>query len=143
MKKSNHSKKSIGTGNPDEPDPQCPFCLPDAGSELIKECGTAFAIFDKYPVSRGHVLVIPKRHCSDYFDLTSVEQAACWQLLNIVAANLQERYNPNGFNIGVNIGKAAGQTISHVHLHLIPRYEGDVDEPEGGIRGVIPWKQKY
>ncbi|MDR4989107.1 MAG: HIT family protein [Bacteroidales bacterium] len=121
----------------------CPFCHPDLITEPILESDTAFAIFDKYPVSDGHALVIPRRHCSSYFGLTTAEQAACWQLLNDVAAIIRERFNPDGFNIGINIGHAAGQTIDHVHLHLIPRYDGDVEEPEGGVRGVIPWKRAY
>ena len=82
------------------------------------------------------------KKCSD-FGLTADEQAACWQLLNDVAAIIRERFNPDGFNIGINIGRTAGQTVDHVHLHLIPRYHGDVDEPEGGVRGVIPWKRAY
>ncbi len=94
----------------------------------------SFAIFDKYPVSPGHVLVIPRRHCSSYFNLTPDEQSACWQLLNDVAAIIRERFTPAGFNIG----RAAGQTVDHVHIHLIPRYDGDIEAPGGGVRGVIP-----
>ena len=128
---------------PGKDNARCPFCNLNTTTDLVLESGTAFAIFDKYPVSSGHVLVIPRRHCSGYFELTADEQAACWQLLNDVAALIRERFNPDGFNIGINIGRAAGQTIDHVHLHLIPRYDGDVEEPEGGVRGVIPRNQKY
>ena len=138
----NHNRPSHKGRSGDHPQP-CPFCHPDPTTELILESDTAFAIFDKYPVSDGHALVIPRRHCSSYFGLTAIEQAACWQLLNDVAAIIRERFNPDGFNIGINIGRAAGQTVDHVHLHLIPRYEGDVEEPEGGVRGVIPWKRAY
>ena len=143
MKKPGNLKKPAHTDSRGEQAPSCPFCHPDPTTEPILESGTAFAIFDKYPVNPGHVLVIPRRHCSSYFGLTAVEQAACWQLLNEVAAIIRERFNPAGFNIGINIGRTAGQTVDHVHLHLIPRYEGDVEEPEGGVRGVIPWKRAY
>ncbi len=129
--------------NINKPAAPCPFCHPDATTELILESGTAFAIFDKYPVNPGHVLVIPRRHCSSYFELTADEQSACWQLLNALAVIIRKRFNPAGFNIGINIGRAAGQTVDHVHIHLIPRYDGDVDAPEGGVRGVIPWKRAY
>ncbi len=126
--------------NINKPAASCPFCHPTP-TELILESGTAFAIFDKYPVNPGHVLVIPRRHCSSYFELNPDEQSACWQLLNDVAAIIRKRFTPAGFNIGINIGRAAGQTVDHVHL--IPRYDGDVDAPEGGVRGVIPWKRAY
>ena len=94
------------------------------------------------PVSPGHVLVIPRRHCSDFFQLSLSEQTACLDLLNQCQKQLSER-NPDGFNIGVNVGSAAGQTIFHAHLHLIPRYLGDVENPRGGVRGVIPAKKDY
>lgn len=121
----------------------CPFCSPDAGRELIVESATAYSLFDKYPVSKGHALVIPKKHCPDYFDLTFREQSACIYMLNTVKQILQSKFNPDGFNIGLNIGADAGQTVPHVHIHVIPRYKGDVEEPRGGVRGVIPGKQKY
>ena len=121
----------------------CPFCNPDSEREIIVESATAYAIYDKFPVNDGHVLVIPKKHCSDYFDLSFREQAACVFMLNKVKEIVSEKFNPDGFNIGINIGAKAGQTIKHVHIHLIPRYNGDVEEPAGGVRGVIPGKQKY
>jgi diadenosine tetraphosphate (Ap4A) HIT family hydrolase len=121
----------------------CPFCNPDSERELIVESATAYAIYDKFPVSEGHALIIPKRHCLDYFDLTFKEQAACIFMQNKVKEILTARFNPDGFNIGINIGESAGQTVHHVHIHLIPRYKGDVEEPKGGVRGVIPNKQKY
>lgn len=122
---------------------ECPFCNPDPTRELIVESATAYAIFDKFPVSDGHGLIIPKRHCSDYFDLTFKEQSACWFMLRRVKEIISQKFNPEGFNIGVNVGKMSGQTVSHVHIHLIPRYKGDVSEPEGGVRGVIPEKKCY
>ena len=121
----------------------CPFCSPDSQRELIVESATAYAMFDKYPVSKGHALIIPKKHCADYFDLTFREQSACMFMLNTVKDIVTKTLNPDGFNIGINVGEAAGQTVRHVHIHLIPRYKGDVEEPRGGVRGVIPQKKDY
>ncbi len=123
--------------------PKCPFCNPDQNRELVVESATAYSILDKYPVSNGHALIIPKRHCSSYFDLSFREQSACIFMLNHVRRILSERFSPDGFNIGINVGKAAGQTISHVHLHVIPRYIGDIENPTGGIRNVFPLKGDY
>jgi len=122
---------------------ECSFCNPDAASELLLESATVYAIFDKFPVNEGHALIIPKKHCADYFRLSFKEQSACWFMVNKVKEILQKRYNPDGFNIGINIHEAAGQTIPHVHIHIIPRYKGDVKEPRGGVRGVIPEKRSY
>ena len=119
----------------------CPFCKPDR--EIIMESAMAYAIYDKFPVNEGHTLIIPKKHVSNYFELTTNEQSACCFVLNSVQKLIQDKFNPEGFNVGINIGEMAGQTISHVHIHLIPRYRGDVNEPSGGVRGVIPNKQKY
>ena len=123
--------------------PDCPFCNLDRDRELILESATAYAMFDKFPVNEGHVLIIPKRHCSNYFDLTFKEQSACWFMLNRLKAIIQKKFKPDGFNVGININEAAGQTVPHVHIHLIPRYAGDVAEPRGGVRGVIPEKREY
>ena len=122
---------------------KCPFCNPDSGRELLVESATAFAMLDKFPVSKGHTLIIPKKHCVDYFDLTFREQSACMFMLNTVKEILNRNFNPDGFNVGINVSEAAGQTVPHVHIHLIPRYKGDVKEPRGGIRGVIPEKKNY
>lgn len=121
----------------------CPFCNPDSERELIVESATAYSIYDKFPVNEGHALIIPKRHCFDYFDLTFKEQAACAFMLNKVKEIVSDRFKPDGFNVGINVGEKAGQTVSHVHIHLIPRYDGDVEDPRGGVRGVIPDKRKY
>lgn len=121
----------------------CPFCNPDSERELIVESATVYAIYDKFPVNNGHALIIPKKHCSDYFDLTFKEQSACIFMVNKVKEILEKQFKPDGFNIGININETAGQTVSHVHIHLIPRYKGDVENPRGGVRGVIPDKQKY
>ena len=114
----------------------CVFCNPNAEHELIVESATVYAIYDKFPVNEGHALIIPKRHCADYFDLSFKEQAACLFVLNKVKELVAQRFKPDGFNVGINIGEKAGQTIHHVHIHLIPRYDGDVEEPRGGVRGV-------
>lgn len=121
----------------------CPFCNVDSDRELIVESATAYAIYDKYPVNDGHALIIPKNHCTDYFDLTFKEQAACMFILNKVKDIVLAKFNPEGFNIGINVGTKAGQTVNHVHIHLIPRFSGDVEDPSGGVRGIIPQKQKY
>ena len=121
----------------------CPFCKMDSERDLIMESDTVFAIFDKYPVSKGHALIIPKRHCANYFDLTVEEQVKCLDLLNQVQKLISAQFKPDGFNIGVNVNDAGGQTVPHVHIHLIPRYNGDVLNPEGGIRGVVPGKKEY
>ena len=107
------------------------------------ESATAYAIFDKFPVSNGHTLIIPKKHCSDYFELSLKEQSACWFMLNKAKEILTKEFSPDGFNVGININEVAGQTVSHVHIHLIPRFKGDVKEPRGGVRGVIPEKKDY
>ena len=114
-----------------------PFLIGEETRELIVETATIFSFYDKFPVSKGHCLVVPKRLVSNYFDLTLKEQTACWIVANKVKAILQEKYNPDGFNIGININAEAGQTIWHSHIHIIPRYKGDVENPRGGIRGVI------
>lgn len=119
----------------------CPFCEP-SHSVIIKGEGV-FAIFDKFPVSEGHALIIPQRHCSNYFELDDQEQRACWDLINKVKLILDDKYKPEGYNIGININEAAGQTVPHVHIHIIPRYVGDVENPLGGVRGVIPSKKEY
>jgi diadenosine tetraphosphate (Ap4A) HIT family hydrolase len=133
-----HINQLVKTENLD-----CPFCNPDSKRELIVESATAYAIFDKFPVNRGHALIIPKRHCADYFELTFKEQAACVFMLNKVKELVSATFNPDGFNVGINVGEHGGQTINHVHIHLIPRYKGDVEDPRGGVRGVIMDKQKY
>lgn len=121
---------------------KCIFC--DWPSrEILLEDEHAVAFFDAYPVNPGHVLIVPKKHVADYFELETELQQACLKLLNQAKLLIQERYKPDGFNIGINTGAAAGQTIFHVHLHLIPRYLGDMPDPRGGVRGVIPDRRSY
>lgn len=121
----------------------CPFCFIESDRQIIAESTNSIAFYDKFPVNKGHALIVPKRHVGDYFELTLEEQYECIKLLNRVKEIIKEAHNPDGFNMGINIGKYAGQTIDHVHIHLIPRYKGDVSEPRGGVRGVIPHKRLY
>lgn len=121
----------------------CPFCTINPTVEVLAETREAMAILDSFPVNPGHTLIIPRRHVAGYFDLTPDEQQALWQLVNTTKTLLENRYHPDGFTIGINVGATAGQSVMHVHIHLIPRYKGDVEQPKGGVRGVIPGKQSY
>lgn len=121
----------------------CPFCRLSRRVEVICETATCVAFYDGYPVSPGHALIIPKRHVASYFDLTAHEREAMDVMLQYVKRKVEERYHPDGYNIGINVNEAAGQSVFHVHIHLIPRYKGDVKNPKGGVREVIPNKQKY
>lgn len=118
----------------------CPFCQPE---HVLFENELAYAIADTTPVNPGHLLIIPKRHVSDFFHTTVAEKNSLFSLLDDARCYLEGEHAPDGFNIGINIGVVAGQTIFHVHLHLIPRYKGDTSNPRGGVRGVIPAKQSY
>ena len=118
----------------------CPFC--NLSSSLF-ENEYAYVKEDAYPVSKGHLLIISKRHVKDWFSLTDDEQKAINDLLRKAKRYLDETYHPDGYNAGINCGEAAGQTIFHFHMHLIPRYTGDAVNPRGGVRGVISAKQKY
>ena len=121
----------------------CLFC-DSKKSGIVHENDLAYASYDSYPVSDHHCLIIPKRHIKDYFDMTNDELIACNDLIQIVKNEiLRKDVNVKGFNIGTNAGKIAGQSIMHCHIHLIPRREGDVDNPQGGVRSVIPNKQHY
>jgi len=120
-----------------------PFLEGNEIRELIIETATVFAIKDKFPVSEGHSLVIPKRLISNYFDLNFREQTAIWLAVNKVKSILTQHHNPHGFNVGFNVNEVGGQTIFHTHIHIIPRYKNDVENPKGGIRNVIPQKSDY
>lgn len=115
---------------------QCPFCAIESGREIILETDFSFCIFDKYPVSLGHMLIIPKKHSTNYLDNTYEEKNDLWLLVERAVELIKNKYKPDGFNIGININEAAGQTVYHTHIHLIPRYWGDVDKPRGGIRNI-------
>lgn len=124
-------------------DVNCPFCNLAKHVNLLTETATAVAFLDSFPVNDGHTLIVPKRHVSSYFDLSIHEQRALWLVVNRCKSIIQKQYRPDGFNVGINVGETAGQSVLHVHIHLIPRYKGDVEYPRGGVRGVIPGKQKY
>jgi len=118
----------------------CIFCKPEL---VVLENELAYVRRDSYPVSPGHLLVVTYRHIADYFDTTEEERAAMLKLVWQARDYLMDTHSPDAFNVGVNCGVAAGQSVPHVHIHLIPRYKGDMDDPRGGVRGVIPSKQKY
>lgn len=121
----------------------CPFCNLAPHVTLLTETATSVAFLDSFPVNAGHALIVPKRHISNYFDLSIHEQRALWLVVNRCKLIIEKKYNPDGFNVGINVGETAGQSVFHVHIHLIPRYKGDVENPKGGVRGVIPGKQSY
>lgn len=112
-------------------------------SEWIAHNQHAFAIYDNYPVTRGHALIITHRQVPTWFEATDAEQKAIFDLIAELRQYLKNEFDPDGFNIGVNCGEVAGQTIDHLHVHLIPRYRGDVDDPTGGVRHVIPDRGNY
>ena len=126
-----------------DPNNPCLFC-DSKKSGIAHENDLAYASYDSYPVSDHHCLIIPKRHIKDYFDMTNDELIACNDLIQIVKNEiLSKDINVKGFNVGTNAGKISGQSIMHCHIHLIPRRDGDVDNPQGGVRSVIPNKQHY
>jgi diadenosine tetraphosphate (Ap4A) HIT family hydrolase len=120
----------------------CPFCtLPP--ERIIQENQHAVFVLDAYPVSQGHSLIIPKRHVASWFDVTAIERDSMISLLDLAKDKITSEASPDGFNIGINDGPAAGQTVPHLHMHLIPRYANDQPDPRGGIRWVIPEKAEY
>ena len=126
-----------------DPNDPCLFC-DTKKSGVVFENNLAYASYDTYPVTKHHCLIIPKRHIKDYFDLNNEELIACNNLIKIVKEEILEKdKSVKGFNLGTNIGRFSGQSIYHCHLHLIPRRENDVDNPQGGVRSVIPNKQHY
>ena len=126
-----------------DPNNPCLFCDVKK-SGYAHENDLVYASYDSYPVSEHHCLIIPKRHIKDYFDLSNDELIACNDLIKLVKKEVTNK-DPlvKGFNLGTNIGIVSGQSIFHCHFHLIPRREGDVDNPQGGVRSVIPNKQHY
>jgi diadenosine tetraphosphate (Ap4A) HIT family hydrolase len=120
----------------------CPFCsIPD--DRIVGRLGTAFAIRDGFPVSPGHTLIIPRRHIGSLFGIPGSDLLDLLQLLAQTKAALDREFGPDGYNIGVNDGAAAGQTVPHLHIHLIPRYQGDQPDPRGGVRWIFPDKANY
>jgi diadenosine tetraphosphate (Ap4A) HIT family hydrolase len=126
----------------DFPQTVCPFCALDR-SRVIAENEHCVAIRDAFPVSPGHTLVISRRHVGSLFALSSEEQSNVLRLLEEAKQGLDEEFRPNGFNIGINDGLAAGQTVPHLHVHLVPRYCGDRSDPRGGVRWLFPEKANY
>ena len=122
---------------------KCIFCKEVDKGDFLLENELAAARMDQFPVSEGHLEVIPKRHVADWWGATAEERQAILELLDEAKKLIDEKYHPDGYNIGMNLGAAAGQSVMHLHVHLIPRYEGDVENPRGGVRGVIPEKQNY
>ncbi len=120
----------------------CPFCSIDI-SEYLIEGEYSYAKFDGYPVSDGHVLIISKEHESNFFELSSVVQNDMMKLVSRVKKLLDNKFGTSDYNIGINCGSLAGQTVNHVHIHLIPRREGDIEDPCGGVRWILPKKAKY
>lgn len=120
----------------------CPFCvLPN--NRIVEESVMTYMILDGYPISEGHTLVIPKRHVGSFFELETAELEDLLSVLERAKARLDAEYGPDGYNIGINDGPAAGQTVPHLHVHLIPRYAGDQEDPRGGIRWIFPEKADY
>lgn len=113
----------------------CIFCE-YSKEEYIAENDLCFAIFDKFPVNEGHALIIPKRHFKNYFDATKEEIVAIYDLSHEVKKLIDNKYSPDGYNVGVNVNHEGGQTIMHLHMHIIPRYKGDIGDPRGGIRRI-------
>jgi diadenosine tetraphosphate (Ap4A) HIT family hydrolase len=119
----------------------CIFCEPKR--EIIAQNECAIAVFDSFPVSPGHALVLPRRHVATIWDLDETEYGLCFRLVRYIQPILAAKYSPHGFNVGVNCGEAAGQSVWHAHVHVIPRYTGDTENPRGGVRHVIPLKGNY
>jgi diadenosine tetraphosphate (Ap4A) HIT family hydrolase len=120
----------------------CLFCTLSA-ERIVFANEFAVVIRDSFPVSPGHTLVIPKRHVGSFFDITGDERQAMLALLDSAKLGLDAAFHPDGYNVGINDGEAAGQTVPHLHLHLIPRYAGDREDPRGGVRWIFPQKAKY
>jgi len=124
----------------------CPFCNiaeNDSANRIIEQNDLGFVIRDGYPISKGHTLIIPKRHVDSFFEITDKEHKALFSLLDSTKVILHREFKPSSYNIGINDGAEAGQTVPHLHIHLIPRYKGDIEDPRGGVRWVIPDKAKY
>jgi len=125
---------------------QCIFCQiveDDISKRVILENDMALVIRDGFPISPGHSLIIPKRHTTSFFETSKEEQVALLDLIRQAKSAIEQEFSPDAFNIGINDGPAAGQTVSHLHIHLIPRYQGDIADPRGGVRWVIPDKADY
>lgn len=118
----------------------CIFC---SIKDYVFENDLAYAIFDKTPVNDGHMLIITKRHAADFFEITKEERDAIFDLIERCRDLIDKKFKPDGYNIGVNCGESAGQSVMHVHMHLIPRYKGDTASSHGGVRAVVPERMRY
>lgn len=123
-------------------DRPCPFCHPDPG-RIVARTDLALALRDAYPLAPGHTLIVPARHVASWFDTTEQERRAITELISVVRGQLEGEFHPDGYNIGINDGAAAGQTVMHLHVHVIPRRKGDVPDPRGGIRWIFPDRADY
>lgn len=121
----------------------CFFCTSINNKDYTLENDLAIARFDDFPVNPGHLEIIPKRHIKDWWETTQEEKLAIFELLEDAKKLIDEKYHPDAYNIGMNLGEDAGQSIMHLHVHLIPRYKNDVENPRGGVRGIITNKQNY
>ena len=121
---------------------KCPFCDPQA-EDIVARNDLCYARWDGFPVSKGHLLVIPFRHSPDFFSMTPEERGALVDLVALCKDLISQEFSPAGYNIGFNVGTVAGQTVMHCHCHVIPRYVGDVPDPRGGVRGVVPGGRGY
>jgi len=118
----------------------CVFCK---RYDLVHQAELSFISQDRYPASPGHMLIVPNRHVPNYFDCTQEEVTELWQMVKLAREYVEKEHQPDSYNIGINVSKAAGQSVPHTHIHLIPRYFGDVEDPRGGVRSVIPSKRRY
>ena len=123
-------------------DPDCPFCHPDP-TTVFHADDQVLGLWDSFPASPGHALLVPRRHIPDWFSANAELQAALTRAIEIAKKEIEKTHRPDGYNIGLNVGAAAGQTVFHLHVHVIPRYAGDVADPRGGIRYAIPHKANY
>jgi diadenosine tetraphosphate (Ap4A) HIT family hydrolase len=121
---------------------ECPFCSPPDERVFLRH-DQVVGLWDAFPVSPGHALLIPRRHIPTWFDATDADQIALIAAINETKARIEQLHHPDGYNIGINCGAAAGQTVFHLHVHVIPRYAGDVTDPRGGVRHVIADKANY
>ncbi|MDW3094825.1 MAG: HIT family protein [Gammaproteobacteria bacterium] len=119
---------------------QCIFC---GKQTIVHETELTYVTYDSYPASPGHILIITKRHVPNYFDCSPAEVVDLWQSVAVAKQLVEKDYSPDSYNVGINVGAVAGQSVPHIHIHLIPRYTGDVEDPRGGVRSVIPHKRKY
>jgi diadenosine tetraphosphate (Ap4A) HIT family hydrolase len=120
----------------------CPFCCPDP-ERIFHQGELVLGFWDGFPVSPGHALLVIRRHVASLFDATEPERAELMAAVDIARHHIERRHEPAGYNVGVNVGEAGGQTVAHLHLHVIPRYQGDVRDPRGGVRNVIPVLGNY